>query len=374
MKKKVVIIQRALKSYRVKFFELLREKCSQNNIELILIYGNDDVITFNDANIDEGIKVKNHKIYFGGKNLYYQNVWKYIKDADLIIVEQANKHITNYILWVLNILKIKKLAFWGHGLNFQNDNTILSNISEFLKKQLTKRIHWFFAYTNLSKEIVVKMGLSPNRITIINNTISVEDLKEEITKYDDIKLQKIKDELGIKSNNVCIYIGGMYKEKRLDFLIEALKLIKKEIIDFEMIFIGDGPDKEKIVKFEKENKWVHYLGVCTEKEKVPYLLISKLILMPGLVGLIIVDSFVFGVPLITTDCKLHSPEISYLENDVNGIITENDVKEYASKVIELLADENKRQKIVKGSRISAEKYTMSNMVNNFMDGIKKNIG
>lgn len=371
MRKKVVIIQRTVKFYRLKFFEKLKEKCSQNNIELVLIYGQDDLLTFNDADISWGIKVKNYRITLFGKKLYYQNVWKYIIDADLIIVEQANKNVINYFWWLMNIFKIKKLAFWGHGINFQNDKSLLSNTSEFLKKQFTKRIHWFFAYTNLSKEIVIKMGFLPDKITVVNNTIAVEDLKNEITKYNDDKLAKIREEIGLKGNNVCLYVGGMYKEKRLDFLISSLKLIKESVADFEMIFIGDGQQKEIIVNFVKDKDWAYYLGVKDELSKVPYFLISKIFLMPGLVGLAIIDSFVFGVPLITTDCKLHSPEISYLENGVNGIMTKDDLTEYTNSVIELLKDENKRQRVVEDCRISAEIYSMSNMVNNFMAGIKK---
>lgn len=373
MKKKVVIIQRSIKFYRLKFYELLKEKCIKNNIELVLIYGEDDQLTFNDIDIDWGIKVKNYNINIFGKKLYYQNIWKHLKDADLIIVEQANKYILNYFLWLMNILKIKRLAFWGHGINFQNDKTLLSNISEFFKKQFTKRIHWFFAYTELSKEIVIKMGLSPDKITVINNTISAEDLKKEIAKYDEVKLKKIKEEIGIKGNNVCIYIGGMYKEKRLGFLLQTIEIVKKEIPDFEMIFIGDGPDKQLIIEFEKENKWVHYLGVKSEKEKVPYLLISKLFLMPGLVGLAIIDTFVFEVPLLTTDCKLHSPEISYLKNGVNGIMTKDNVDEYSKTVVSLLLNESKREKLRQGCRISAEKYTMENFVNRFYEGINKSL-
>lgn len=373
MKKKVVIIQRSIKFYRLKFYELLKEKCIKNNIELVLIYGEDDQLTFNDADIDWGIKIKNYNINIFGKKLYYQNIWKHLKGADLIIVEQANKYIINYFLWLMNILKIKRLAFWGHGINFQNDKTLLSNISEFFKKQFTKRIHWFFAYTELSKEIVIKMGLSPDKITVINNTISAEDLKKEITKYDEAKLTKIKEEIRIKSNNVCIYVGGMYKEKRLDFLIKALELIKKEISDFEIIFIGDGPDKQLIIEFEKENKWVHYLGVKDEKEKVPYLLISKLFLMPGLVGLAIIDTFVFAVPLLTTDCKLHSPEISYLENGVNGLMTKDDVLEYANAIISLLQNDIERERLKQGCYLSAEKYTMENFANRFYEGLNKSL-
>ena len=45
---------------------------------------------------------------------------------------------------------------------------------------------------------------------------------------------------------VGLYCGGMYKEKRLDFLLESCKIVKQNIPNFEMIFIGAGPESNKI--------------------------------------------------------------------------------------------------------------------------------
>jgi len=211
--------------------------------------------------------------------------------------------------------------------------------------------------------------LAPDKITVVNNTIAVEDLKNEILKWDGRKLEKIKNELNIKTNNIGIFVGGMYKEKRLDFLLKSLEKVREEINDFEMIFIGDGPEKDVIIDFSKKNDWVHYFGEKNGLEKVPYFLISKLFLMPGLVGLAIIDTFVFRVPLITTDCKIHSPEIHYLENEINGVMTENDLCVYSNAIISMLQNEVKREKLKKNCIIASEKYTMQKMVDNFFNGI-----
>ncbi len=371
--RKVVIIQRSIKFYRIKFFELLKDICNRNGIDLVLIYGEDDQLNFNDVVIDWGIKIKNYSLCIFGKKMYYQPIWRYIKNADLIIVEQATKYIVNHILWFLNLFRLKKLAFWGHGINFQRDNTLISKISEFFKKQYTKRVYWFFFFFFLSKKYIKETGLPENRITLINNTIDTQDIINEIQKYDGVKLKEIKKELNIKSDNVCIYVGGMYKEKRLDFLIKALQIIKEKVPDFEMILIGDGPDKDIVVDFENNNRWVHYLGKKNEKEKVPYLLISKLLLMPGLVGLVIVDSFIFGLPLITTDCTLHSPEICYLDNGINGIITKDDLNDFTNAVIDLLNDNEKITHLKENCFSSSKRYTIEDMTNNFFIGISEAI-
>ena len=94
-------------------------------------------------------------------------------------------------------------------------------------------------------------------------------------------------------------------------------------------------------------------------------------LMPGLVGLSIVDSFVTGVPLFTTIGALHSPEIAYLRNGFNGVATENNVTAYSDAVVHYLRNPDSLALLQKGCDESASRYTLKNMVSNFVDGIVK---
>lgn len=351
--------------------ELLKQKCDENNIDLVLLYGKDYKLTFNDVEIEWGIKIKNYRINIFGKNLYFQPVFKHIKNADLIIVEQATKLIINYYLWVLNLFGVYKLAFWGHGINLNRPSSL--SVSEIVKKIMTKRVSHFFAYNDFSKTIVEKIGLPASKITVANNTIDVESILNDLEQYDINEITSVKKELNIESENICIYVGGMYKEKRIPFLLEALKQVKKTVKDLEFIFIGDGPEKDLVLQAVTENSWIHYFSVKKDKEKIPYFLMSKLFLMPGLVGLAIIDSFAFGIPLVTTNCKIHSPEINYLKNGINGIMTANNLTDYTNAVIRLLKNEDERLQLVKGCKESAGKYTMENMVNNFFNGILSTI-
>jgi len=365
--KKVVIVQRTLKFYRVKFFELLKEKCTHNDIELQLLYGKDDYITFNDSEISWGIKIKNYRINFFGKSFYYQPVFKYLRDADLIIVEQATKFFINYYLWVLSLLGFYKLAFWGHGKNLNRATSF--SVSELIKNIMTKRVFHFFAYNEFSKKIVEKTGLPTSKITVVNNTIDVESILSDVKKYDKYKIADVKNELEIKSENICIYVGGIYQEKRVPFLLEVIKNVKKTIRDLEFIFVGDGPEKHLVLQAVKENSWIHYYGVKKKIGKTELLLLSKLLLIPSSVGLITIDSFAYGVPLVTTNSADHGPEIDYLKNSINGVVTENNLSDYSSTIIDLLRNEEKRLLLVDGCKQSAKKYTMENMVDSFYEGI-----
>ena len=121
----------------------------------------------------------------------------------------------------------------------------------------------------------------------------------------------------------------------------------------------------------KKYKWIHYLGPTFGYGLIPYFLISKLLLMPDSIGLVVLDAFSLLTPVVTTNVNYHSPEISYLVNGVNGVIVDsnNDPDIYADKVIKLLNDEDKRQQLIEGCRIARKQYTIENMVDNFCKGI-----
>ena len=55
--------------------------------------------------------------------------------------------------------------------------------------------------------------------------------------------------------------------------------------------------------------------------------------MPGAVGLGILDSFALQTPMVTTTQNFHGPEIEYLENGKNGIITEDNIETYTNAII-----------------------------------------
>ncbi|HXU28701.1 MAG TPA: group 1 glycosyl transferase, partial [Bacteroidia bacterium] len=105
---------------------MLREELSKNSIKLQLIYGDADYKGRNDsATNDWAILKKNKYIKIGKSQLIWQPCLKEIKSADIVIVEQADRLLINYILILRRILRKKKFAFWGHGQNmFKNKNSV----------------------------------------------------------------------------------------------------------------------------------------------------------------------------------------------------------------------------------------------------------
>jgi len=88
----------------------------------------------------------------------------------------------------------------------------------------------------------------------------------------------------------------------------------------------------------------------------------------------IIDSFYSQTPLITLKNSNHGPEIIYLENNYNGIMTNDNINEYIKAVLDILTDENKLNSLKYGCAESAKIYTIENMAENFYQGIIKALG
>jgi glycosyltransferase involved in cell wall biosynthesis len=372
--KKVIIIYRYIPHYRKKFYELLKSDLMKSEINLEIIYGNPGAFDSkkNDSvELSWGIKIKNYIFPLGNREIYWQPVLTKISKADLIIVEQASKLLINYILIFLNFIKWKKVAFWGHGKNFQQEN---SNIfGEWIKKKLSTKVHWWFAYNDLSASIVKTIGFPHEKITSVQNSIDQNIILYKINTITPKEINLVKAELNLIGKNIGLFVGGMYYEKKIRFLLESCKIIKEYIPDFEMLFIGDGVDSDLVNDFAERNNWVHYLGTKFGEDLVPYYLISHVFMMPGLVGLSLIDCFTVQLPLVTMKNNNHSPEIDYLKNNINGLIIDetDDPKIYSSAVINVLLDSDLRKKLKEGCENSSKIYSIDEMVDRFSQGIIK---
>lgn len=366
--KKVLFLYKYLPQYRVAFFQQLKETLFKHNIELQLIYGkskNIDVLRKDEVDIEWAKFIPNRSFKLGKTELIWQPCLRHLKDNDLVIVQPENKLILTYYLAFTRNFSKNKLGFWGHGRNMQADINSLRN--RFQRLFLKRCDHWF-AYTNGVKKYLLEKNYPENRITVTNNAIDTVSLRKYYSEINNTELTELKKLLGINGSKTGIYCGGMYPAKRLDFIIETCYKVKNEIPDFHMIFIGSGIDSYKAQEVSNSNDWIHYVGPKFGKDHVKYFKISSVQIMPGVVGLGILDSFAMETPIITTNIPFHGPEIDYLESGNNGILTNDNLDDYSNSVIEVLKTE-KYLELIEGCKLSAEKYTVERMVENFKNGI-----
>lgn len=365
--RRVVIVQRRLTHYRAPLFELLRNILGDVGIRLDLLVGEvrvNEKLKNDTGTIPWAIHVPTR--YYFGERLCWQPIQPWLTGADLVVVTQENAMLANHFL-ILQRRKFK-LAFWGHGANLQSNNP--NGLKERFKRWTTNRVDWWFAYTQMSADLVTAAGFPGTRITVLNNAVDTSELALQRKSITAQETQALRESLGFGAGPVGAFVGSLYADKRLDFLFMSAEAIRCVMPDFHFLIVGDGPERDEVQAWCAANPWARWVGARFDREKAAYLSVAQVMLNPGLVGLGILDAFVCGVPMVTTDCGIHSPEIAYLKNGINGVMTADDLDAYVAASVRLLRNAQSLDNLRAGCVASMRQYTMENMARRFANGIE----
>ena len=369
----VVFLTRILTHYRVPFHDAVRKELASAGINYRVLHGaprRDEASKGDTADLDWSEPATN--LYLGPSDkLVWQRVLGLVRGADLVIMGQENALLSNYALHLWRRFGGPRLAFFGHGRNFQSRRP--RGLAERFKRLWMSQVDWWFAYTELSADIVASAGVPRDRITVFNNAIDTSGLRQEMAQLDPIRQHHLRQELFSGSNNIGVYVGGLYAEKRLRFLLDAAEQIRARVPDFQLLVVGGGPEADLVEQAAAKWPWLHYVGPRFGLEKTRLVALARVFLMPGLVGLGVLDAFAYGLPMITTDISYHSPEFAYLRDGENGMVVRsaNDAAGYADDVAVLLLDRARLERLARNAAASAEDYTIEAMAHRFANGVRQ---
>jgi glycosyltransferase involved in cell wall biosynthesis len=368
--KRVLIIEAQMKQYRMPFYEGLHRALCADGFQLTVAYSEptpEELEKRDNCELphEYGVKVKAHWIC--GERILFQPLFREIISADLVIIDHANKFVLNHALLWLSLAKLKKVAYWGLGENLQEDR---SAFSEWYKKLTLNWVDGWLAYTAGTAKYLTKQGVPQTKIVAVQNSVDTRGIGDRVRSLTPGAREKLRADLGIpRLAPLGIFVGMLHKVKSMPFLVQAGKRIRETAGDFHLIVAGGGPDEETVRKAAAQENWIHFVGPKFGDEKSELLGIADLFLLPGRVGLAILDCFAAGLPLVATRLPIHGPEMEYLEEGCNGILTEHHSDAYADAVTDLLLHPQKLQHLQEGARLSAEKYSIEAMIENFNQGI-----
>lgn len=361
---RIAIFQERVEPYRFRFFDELHRCLSEAGIEMTL-WVQEDRKTENQLRMPYLRILKCYRIC----GIVWERLPKQLCEADLLIMPQQSRHLASLTCLLWRKFRGKQNAFWGHGRCF--DPRFEKRLSEKLKRWFSVRVDWWFAYNDLSARIVQGLGFPQEKITSVINSTDTEELRREYKAVIEEGLDVWRARLGLGSGPIGVFTGRLYFNKQINFLIEAAQKIREQVPDFELVVIGDGPDRVVVENAARTNPWIHFPGWKNNQEKVPYWALADVLMNPGAVGLVLIEGFAIGLPMMTTDHPTHGPEIDHLQHGRNGLMSSpwGDVLPYAEMVANLLNQPTqlammKNFAIADGAIFSAE-----TMARNFSRGI-----
>ncbi|WP_087873017.1 glycosyltransferase family 4 protein [Arthrobacter globiformis] len=369
MKKKVVILQEYVPQYRVSFFDTLADLASSEDIELVVAAGqpNGSLAGRGDnANPPYVLPIRQREFAIGQKRIVIRNVRKATAKADLVIMEQARRNLDAYRLLLPRFFRQRMWALWGHGRDYVEHK---SKFSAWLQSVLTSRADWFFAYTSGGARHVEGLGFSSGKITTVMNSLDTTAMRQGL-KAASPTLADFRSTHGLQSK-IATFIGALDESKRISFLLHSLQRLSADHPNVSFVIAGDGPLRDKVRAVTEKLPNVHAIGRVDGEAKYALLSLSNVLLVPGRVGLIAVDSLAAGVPIVTTRWEYHAPEFEYLEEDVSCVCSDNSVEAYSESVSGLILDDERRIFLSDNCRSAGEHLSVEQMSRNFIEGVRR---
>jgi glycosyltransferase involved in cell wall biosynthesis len=358
--KRVSIVQDTVPGYRVPFFETLLSLGKRDGIQYQIFVSarnqgqNQNSLGFNTLPSLE------FKIF---RKLYLHYDFTKLDDSDAVVIEQA---LHNPFL-LGNLLRSKvhspKILFWGHGGYWTKKvSRLQSNLMWFILK---KSDH-FLVYTEEGAIRLIENNYPLAKITVLRNSIDTLEIATEISRISEKENIAWLKDLGLDFGNFGCFIGEFKDEKNLDFLISAVIEIHRQIPSFKFAFFGMGSGAKPVLDACKKYPWIKYGGQAGATEKAHLSKANAIILNPGRVGLIAVDSIAMQAPMVTRNLEMvHAPEIEYLSHPSSLIISEASHKTFVDSVVALLHDAETRKNMSQNLHLLQPSYSIEIMAKNF---------
>ncbi|HUW67622.1 MAG TPA: glycosyltransferase family 4 protein [Candidatus Nanoarchaeia archaeon] len=178
----------------------------------------------------------------------------------------------------------------------------------------------------------------------------------------------------VPSDDICdvLFVGRLIKEKNVNVLLEAVELVRQEILDIKCIIIGNGPEKEQLIELARTNKLiesnVRFFEFQEYKEVIARMKASKILVLPSSregFGMVVVEAFACGVPVLTVD-EVHNAAAE-LVDETCGFVVELDAGAIAGALQTLLMDETLRLRLAGGAKEKAQGYDWENIIGDLRD-------
>lgn len=295
---RVLLIQERIPEYRIHIFNLIAKEC-----DLTVIYS-------------DGKKPKDCEfacIYVPLVRLHFKvhkaNLYRLASKFDVVICTEDFSMLYSRLFSLLP--RRFKLIYWGIGVSAGYNERYDSN-QQIAKIccEYAKRADAMLFYSDYPVKKYSAMGITPKKLFVANNTVYVKMSESASEK------------------KIVLFIGSLYKQKKIDKLLEAYKnaVIKNPHV-LKLVIIGDGDERDTIIKYIRDNNLISKIqltGHISDEEVLEnYFKQSLLCISPDQAGLSVLKSMGYGVPFVTYKDAITGGERFNIHHGIDGILLDD---------------------------------------------------
>jgi glycosyltransferase involved in cell wall biosynthesis len=200
--------------------------------------------------------------------------------------------------------------------------------------------------TDMHKRNLLRMGFPSERIIVIPHAVDTQMFSSTLAD------ERLREGLGLNGRKVPLYVGRLTEEKGLYFLIQAMKLVVKEIHNVCLLIVGEGPLRESLQQLVHElelDDFVKIIKPVPPNEVPGFFSICDIHVAPSIAtkqftepfGLVYLEAMASGKPSIAFD--IPAPVRIIIGDEGTGyLVKEKNVGELADRICQLLANDPER--------------------------------
>lgn len=297
---------------------------------------------------------------------------KEIENIDVIISQDPI--IAGIAGFLIKKIFNAKLIIELHGDYIDNqywisEHPLRNRIFNFIAKILLKKADFIRVVSVKIERNVKKMGISRVANIPTGGGIDIERFSNT-EKKEARKILRIEED-----KKIVLFAGRLVKQKALDNLIYAVTQVYRKKPEVEFYIVGNGPEKNFLKKLSKKlgvDKNTIFLGAVPQEKMHLYYAASDVFVLPsnyeGLAR-VLEEAAASGLPIVTTD--ISGAEEAVIDNETGFIVELNNPEKIAEKVIYLLENPDKAQKMgIKGREIAREKFDREKNLIKYIELIK----
>jgi len=261
-------------------------------------------------------------------------------------------------------LKAKNIKFFSHIHSNRKElvnNPQVQNIKQkvifsfekrmYLNLLKKKNVHLIAISKDCHEFVLNDLARKQESVTFLANCINFNLFKSNP--------KKINTDLPVR----LIAVGRFTANKAQEFLVQVAKHLKGQKINFELSFLGDGAELNKVKELAKANSLneITFLNLVNNPEeelKKAHIFVHSA--RKEAFGLSLIEAMAAGLPVITTDGGGNRDIMT--DNDNGFMIKSRDAELFANQVIQLINSPSDYERISENCVKYAAQYDVNNYV------------
>ncbi len=296
-------------------------------------------------------------------SILYLNVTAGVKTISVL---HSNPQL-NYAYLSSEVLKLRKNTL-GEYLKLAGRFILYPRIKRAYLESRKRQIDYLSAHTDV---ICLLSGKFKPVMKSLSDKNNAEAVFCKIRVIPNPNTYEVVGDARFEKENILLYVGRLAKgEKRPDRLVSIWKKLYKRFPDWKMVIVGDGPEREALIKKSRGLERIYFEGF---KNPAEYYKRASIFCMTSNFegfGMVLVEAMSYGVVPLAFDSYASVRDI--IECGKTGfLIKPFDLDEYAGKLAELMHNDDLRAAIGENAKKSVKKFSKEKITDEWVNLFKE---